>query len=307
MPITSLLRIFVAADGKKKLATNEAILKTFGEVIKPTLERDAATNEEESYVEIYKRLRPGDLATTDNARSLIQPMFSRFDRYDLSPVGRFKVNQRLDIEEKSKQLNLEDLIAIVKEIARLNNEPMAEADDIDHLGNRRVRAVGELVQNRLRVGFARMRKFIQDRMSTLDAGEITLPTQMINPKILIAVVKEFFMLSQLSQFMDQVNFLAELEHKRLLSVLGPGGLTRERAGFEVRDVHRSYYGRICPIQTPEGANIGLVNHLANFSRTNEFGFMETPYYKVENGVVTSEIIWLNAFKEEKIQYRSRRH
>ena len=244
-------------------------------------------------------MRPGDLATADNARSLIQPMFSRFDRYDLSPVGRFKVNQRLDLKENSRQLKLEDLIAIIKEITKLNNDQTAEGDDIDHLGNRRVRAVGELVQNRLRVGFARMRKVIQDRMSTLDAAEITMPTQLTNPKILIAVVKEFFMLSQLSQFMDQVNFLAELEHKRLLSVLGPGGLTRERAGFEVRDVHRSYYGRICPIQTPEGANIGLVNHLANFSRTNEFGFLEAPYYKVEKGVIGSKVIWLNAFDEEK--------
>ena len=299
VPITSLLRIFAAAEDKKKIITNEEILRIFGEAIRPTLEKDAAASEEDSYVEIYKRLRPGDLATADNARSLIQPMFTRFDRYDLSPVGRFKINQRLDLKENSRQLNSKDLIAIIKEILRLNNDPAAEADDIDHLGNRRVRAVGELVQNRLRVGFARMRKVIQDRMSTLDAKEITIPTQLINPKILIAVVKEFFMLSQLSQFMNQENFLAELEHKRLLSVLGPGGLTRERAGFEVRDVHRSYYGRICPIQTPEGANIGLVNYLANYSRANEFGFLETPYYKVEKGVIGSEVVWLDAFEEEK--------
>src|SRR3989344_1873604 len=299
VPITSLLRIFAAAEDKKKIITNEEILRIFGETIRPTLEKDAAASEEDSYVEIYKRLRPGDLATADNARSLIQPMFTRFDRYDLSPVGRFKINQRLDLKENSRQLNSKDLIAIIKEILRLNNDPAAEADDIDHLGNRRVRAVGELVQNRLRVGFARMRKVIQDRMSTLDAKEITIPTQLINPKILIAVVKEFFMLSQLSQFMNQENFLAELEHKRLLSVLGPGGLTRERAGFEVRDVHRSYYGRICPIQTPEGANIGLVNYLANYSRANEFGFLETPYYKVEKGVIGSEVVWLDAFEEEK--------
>ena len=299
VPITSLLRIFAAAEDKKKIITNEEILRIFGEAIRPTLEKDAAASEEDSYVEIYKRLRPGDLATADNARSLIQPMFTRFDRYDLSPVGRFKINQRLDLKENSRQLNSKDLIAIIKEILRLNSDPAAEADDIDHLGNRRVRAVGELVQNRLRVGFARMRKVIQDRMSTLDAKEITIPTQLINPKILIAVVKEFFMLSQLSQFMNQENFLAELEHKRLLSVLGPGGLTRERAGFEVRDVHRSYYGRICPIQTPEGANIGLVNYLANYSRANEFGFLETPYYKVEKGVIGSEVVWLDAFEEEK--------
>src|SRR3989344_4819356 len=299
VPITSLLRIFAAAEDKKKIITNEEILRIFGEAIRPTLEKDAAASEEDSYVEIYKRLRPGDLATADNARSLIQPMFTRFDRYDLSPVGRFKINQRLDLKENSRQLNSKDLIAIIKEILRLNSDPAAEADDIDHLGNRRVRAVGELVQNRLRVGFARMRKVIQDRMSTLDAKEITIPTQLINPKILIAVVKEFFMLSQLSQFMNQENFLAELEHKRLLSVLGPGGLTRERAGFEVRDVHRSYYGRICPIQTPEGANIGLVNHLASFARVNNLGFLETPYVAVKNGKITKDTVWLNGIEEEK--------
>ena len=299
VPITDLLRIFALPDGKRKLATNEEIIKTFGKFIEPTLEKDAAATEDESYVEIYKRMRPGDLATTDNARSLIQPMFSRFDRYDLSPVGRFKINQRLGLKKDSRQLDLEDLIAIIKEIIRLNNDSSAEPDDIDHLGNRRARAVGELVQNRLRIGFARIRRFIQDRMSTSDTREILMPAQLINPKILIAVVKEFFMLSQLSQFMNQINFLAELEHKRLLSVLGPGGLTRERAGFEIRDLHRSYYGRICPIQTPEGANIGLVNHLANLARLNEFGFLETPYFKVKKGVVTSEVIWLDAFKEEK--------
>ncbi|MFA5084200.1 MAG: DNA-directed RNA polymerase subunit beta, partial [Candidatus Paceibacterota bacterium] len=299
VPITCLLRIFASVADKKKPFSNEEMLKIFGKAIEPTLAKDAASNDDSSFVEIYKRLRPGDLATADNARSLIQPMFSRFDRYDLSSVGRFKINQRLNLKKESRQLDLEDLTAIIKEIVKLNNEPMAESDDIDHLGNRRVRAVGELVQNRLRVGFARMRRVIQDRMSTLNAREITMPTQLINPKILIAVVKEFFMLSQLSQFMNQENFLAELEHKRLLSVLGPGGLTRERAGFEVRDVHRSYYGRICPIQTPEGANIGLVNHLANLSRVNEFGFLEAPYYKVKNGTVGSEVVWLDAFEEEK--------
>jgi len=291
VPITDLLRIFGA--------TNEQIIQTFGKFIEPTLEKDAASTETESYVEIYKRLRPGDLATAENARSLIQPMFSRFDRYDLSAVGRFKINQRLGLKKNPGQLDLDDLIAIVKEIIRLNNDSAAEPDDIDHLGNRRVKAVGELVQGRLRIGFARLRRAIQDRMSTLNAQEILMPTQLVNPKIFIAVIKEFFMLSQLSQFMDQVNFLAELEHKRLLTVMGPGGLTRERAGFEVRDVHRSYYGRICPIQTPEGANIGLVNHLANLGRVNEFGFLETPYFKVKKGAVTSEMVWLNAFEEEK--------
>ncbi len=299
VPVTDLLRIF-------GLENNEEIIKTFSDVdtgsikfIEATLKKDAAKDVPSSYIEIYKRLRPGDLATPENAKSLIDAMFQRIDRYSLSNVGRFKFNQRLDIKNKESQLlDLNDLILAVKEIINLNNNPQAEPDDIDHLGNRRIKAVGELLQNRLYVGFARLRRIIQDRMSTSEIENV-LPTQVINPRPLISVVREFFATSQLSQFMDQVNPLAELEHKRRLSAMGPGGLTRERAGFEVRDVHSSYYGRLCPIETPEGQNIGLICHLANYSRLNEYGFLETPYLRVKNGKVTDEIVWLNALEEEK--------
>jgi len=298
-PVTDLLRIF-------GLRNDEEIVKTFSEAdkdslrsIETTLKKDAAKDIPSSYTEIYKRLRPGDLATPENAKSLIDAMFQRIDRYNLSGVGRFKFNQRLEIKGKqSPLLDVQDLISVVKEIIKLNNDPSAEEDDIDHLGNRRIRAVGELFQNRLYVGFARLRRIIQDRMSTLDLESLT-PTQLINARPLVAIIKEFFASSQLSQFMDQVNPLSELEHKRRLSAMGPGGLTRERAGFEVRDVHISYYGRVCPIETPEGQNIGLISHLANYARLNEFGFIETPYIKVKNGKVTQEVIWLNALEEEK--------
>ncbi len=297
-PITDLLRIF-------GLTEKEDILAAFADAdtgsvkhIEVTLKKDSAKNKDESYLEIYKRIRPGDLATVENASSLIDAMFQRLDRYDLSAVGRFQANQRLRLKSESRLLEVADLVAIVQEVIRLNNEQTAEPDDIDHLGNRRVRAVGELLQNKFRLGLARMRRIVQDRMSTFEAQAMT-PVQLINARPLISAVKEFFSSSQLSQFMDQVNPLAELEHKRRLSAMGPGGLTRERAGFEVRDVHRSHYGRICPIETPEGANIGLVNHLANFARINELGFIETPYALVKNGKVTKEIVWFNALAEER--------
>ena len=230
-----------------------------------TLKKDIAKDAAESYVEIYRRLRPGDPASAETAKDLIDAMFERTDRYDLSEVGRYKMNQRLglDRKKKTKLLDNEDLIGIVKEIITLNNDAEAEEDDIDHLGNRRLKAVGELLQGRLRIGLARLRSIIQDRMSTEDKEHL-MPAQLVNFRPIAAVIKEFFASSQLSQFMDQVNPLAELEHKRRISALGPGGLTRERASFEVRDVHRSHYGRICPIQTPEGANIGLINYLASY-------------------------------------------
>ncbi len=298
-PVTQLLRIF-------GFASTEEMQKEFADVdtgeikfIQATLKKDDAESADDAFVSIHHRLRPGDLTTAENAKSLIEGMFFRFDRYDLSPVGRFKMNQRLGITKKEGGLlDKDDVIAILKEIIRLNNSLNAEADDIDHLGNRRVRAVGELIQLRLRVGFARLRRGVQDRMSTLERRSLQ-PVQLVNYKLLTAVVRDFFQASQLSQFMDQVNPLAELEHKRRLSAMGPGGLTRERAGFEVRDVHSSFYGRICPIQTPEGANIGLVSYLSNYARLNELGFIETPYFKVKNGVVTSSVVWLDAIEEEK--------
>src|SRR3989338_4226049 len=299
VPVTDLFRIFGIEENK--------IISSFADIdtgpikfIGATLKKDVAKNVEESYVEIYRRLRPGDPATPATAKSLIDAMFKRSDRYDLSPVRRFKVNQRLGFDKKktTKLLDLEDLIAIVREIISQNNNPKAEPDDIDHLGNRRLKAVGELLQGRLRIGFARLRRIIQDRMSIEDKERL-MPAQLVNFRPISAVVKEFFASSQLSQFMDQVNPLAELEHKRRISALGPGGLTRERASFEVRDVHRSHYGRICPIETPEGSNIGLINYLASYARINNFGFLETPYMRVEKGRLTEKIVWFDALEEEK--------
>jgi len=287
IPITGLLRAF----GMEK---NEEILKAFkdtdkGDVkfIEESLAKDTTKNQAEGYKEIYKRIRPGDLATAENAKQLVNSMFFNFEKYDFGAVGRYRLNQRLNVNrednEENRILLVEDLVLIIKEIIRLNNDPHAIADDIDHLGNRRVRGVGELVQNKLRIGMARMARNIKDRMSTCEI-ETVVPGQLINSRPVAAAIKEFFSSSQLSQFMDQVNPLAELEHKRRLSAMGPGGLTRERAGFEVRDVHHSHYGRICPIETPEGPNIGLVGHMASYARINDFGFLETPYIKLHKEI-----------------------
>ncbi|USN53485.1 MAG: DNA-directed RNA polymerase subunit beta [Candidatus Nomurabacteria bacterium] len=283
VPITSLLRAF-------GLGSDEELLGLFKEVdthatdkyLEATIAKDAARSEAEGLKEVYKRIRPGDLATTDNARELIHKMFFSFDRYDFGRVGRYKLNHRFGFDfpndKEHRVLQKDDVIAIVREIITLNNR-QAEPDDIDHLGNRRVRAIGELVQNKFRVGLARMERIVKDRMSTRDITTLT-PNQLINARPIIGAVKEFFMSSQLSQFMDQHNPLAELEHKRRLSAMGPGGLSRERAGFDVRDVHRTHYGRICPIATPEGPNIGLVGHLASYARINDYGFIETPFRRV---------------------------
>ena len=297
VPATSFLRIF-------GLETDEAIKATFNSEkelkhIEATLKKDSAKNLSDSYMEIYKRLRPGDLAAPDAAKSLIDSMFKRDDRYDLSEVGRFKINQRLGTEDSSSRLiEQKDIIRIVKEMISLNNNPDAKDDDIDHLGNRRVRAVGELLEMRMRLGFSRMRRIVQDRMSTLEKTTLT-PVQLVNVRPLIASVRDFFATSSMSQFMDQVNPLTELEHKRRVSALGPGGLSKERAGFEVRDVHSSHYGRLCPIQTPEGQNIGLINYLSIFARTNKYGFIEAPYMKLDKGKITKDVVWLDAFEEEK--------
>jgi len=299
VPVTDLLRVFGMSE--------EDLGRAFADVdtghikhIQATLKKDIAKDVSESYLEIYRRLRPGDPATAQNAKALVDSIFQRQDRYDVSAVGRFKLNQRLNLNRKkdNRLLDLEDIKNIVREIIRLDNDSEGQADDIDHLGNRRLKAVGELLQGRIRIGIARLRRIIQDRMSTLERDTL-MPAQLINFRPIAAVVKEFFASSQLSQFMDQINPLAELEHKRRLSALGPGGLTRERASFEVRDVHRSHYGRICPIETPEGANIGLINYLASFARVNDFGFLETPYVKVVNGKITGEIHWMDALEEEK--------
>jgi len=283
VPVTALLRAFGYSTDKELLALFKDADKGEVKFIEQTIAKDVSKNQGEGYKEVYKRIRPGDLATEENAKSMIDAMFFDFERYDFGDVGRYRLNQRLELnfpnDEAHRILMREDLIAIIAEIIRLNNDPVAIADDIDHLGNRRVRAVGELVQNKLRVGLARMARNIKDRMSTCEL-ETVVPGQLINSRPVAASIKEFFASSQLSQFMDQVNPLAELEHKRRLSAMGPGGLTRERAGFEVRDVHHSHYGRICPVETPEGPNIGLVGHLATYAKVNEYGFLETPYLKV---------------------------
>ena len=285
--ITSLLRAF----GHN---SDEELIELFKDVdthpetsyIKNTIAKDVTHNEGEALKEVYKRIRPGDLATVDNAKSLIYAMFFNFDRYDFGRVGRYKINQRFSqdvpITKENRVLRVDDLVNVIKEIIRLNIT-QKDADDIDHLGNRRVRAIGELVQNKFRIGLARMERIIKDRMSTLDVSEIN-PNRLINARPVIGAVKEFFMSSQLSQFMDQTNPLAELEHKRRLSAMGPGGLSRERAGFDVRDVHPTHYGRICPIATPEGPNIGLVGHLACYARINDYGFIETPYRKIKRNI-----------------------
>jgi len=307
IPATALLRAFGIKDDKSIKKLFEDVDTGETKFIKETLSQDFTHDQGEALVEIYKHLRPGDMATPDTARELLENMFFNFERYDLSKVGRWKMRQRVPelkkknskgIVKEDRVLKPEDIVAVLREVIRLNNNPEAKPDQIDHLGNRRVRTLGEFLQNRLRIGIMRMERIIKNKMSTLDARTLT-PIQLINPRPFMAVVKEFFSSSQFSQFMDNENPLAELEHKRRLSATGPGGLTRERAGFEVRDVQPSHYGKICPIQTPEGPNIGLVNHLSGFARINSFGFIETPYFKVKNGKVTSEIQYLLAFEEEK--------
>jgi len=302
--VTTLLKAFGIGDNKKIKEIFKKVDIDFKH-IDATLSKDIANSQEDAWVEVYKRIRPGEMVTPESAGELFKNMFFNFERYDLSKVGRWKTWQRIPelesketIEIEDRLLSLEDIIATIKEIIRLNNTPGAQPDPIDHLGNRRVRSLNEFLENRMRVGLMRMERIIKDRMSTLDIYTLT-STQLINPKPVIAVVKEFFNSSQMSQFMDNENPLAELEHKRRLSATGPGGLTRERAGFEVRDVQPSHYGRICPIETPEGPNIGLVGHLAEFAKINSYGFIETPYFKVEKGKVTNHIEYLNAYQEER--------
>lgn len=299
-PVSNLLTVFGAGVG-------DELLSKFGKdeialaALTATLAHDTAKSVDDAYVEVHRRMRDGDLATPENAKSYVNALFTS-DRYDLNKVGRHRLNARFGLPTDKKALgertlSLQDLIRIVAEIARLNQDLEGRPDDIDHLGFRRVRFVGELLQARMRVGMSRMKRNIQDRMSTIES-ETTLPMAFVNPRPFQASVREFFTANQLSQFMEQQNILAELENMRTLSALGPGGLTRERAGFEVRDVHPSHYGRLCPIHTPEGQNIGLILRLAIHARTNEFGVIETPYAKVTKGQVTDEIIYLNALEEE---------
>ena len=264
-----------------------------------TLAADRLTTQEEALLEIYKRLRPGDIPTKDTARLFFDNLFFNTKRYDLSRIGRLKLNTKLglDLPLETRMLTTPDIIEVVRYLLTLR-QGGGEVDDIDHLGNRRVRSVGELLENQLRIGLVRMERAIRERMSIHDL-DVSMPHDLINSKPVTAAVKEFFGSSQLSQFMDQTNPLSEITHKRRLSALGPGGLTRDRAGFEVRDVHPTHYGRICPIETPEGPNIGLIASLSTYARVNRFGFIETPYRKVENGVVTDEIEFLSAIEEDR--------
>ncbi len=312
IPATTLIRAFCLSDKGAEL-TDEDILEIFKKVdvgekryIKETLEKDAIKTRNEAIVEVYKRLRPGDIATPETALELINSTFFNFTRYDLSEVGRWRITQRLPksskgtektIEVEDRVLKPEDVVIAVEEIIRLNNDPEGKPDQIDHLGNRRVKTFTEILEGRLRLGIMRMERHIKDKLSTLEPIGIT-PSQVINPRPFMAAVKEFFTSSQISQLMSNENPLAELEHKRRLTATGPGGLTRERAGFEARDVQPSHYGRICPIETPEGPNVGLVVHLSTFAKVNRYGFIETPYFKVEKGKVSSELHYLNAYEEE---------
>src|SRR6478736_3858020 len=271
-----------------------------GPYIRNTLAADKNSNREEALLDIYRVMRPGEPPTLEQAETLFQGLLFDLDRYDLSPVGRVKMNMRLDFEnvpDSQRTLRREDILAVVKVLHGLK-DGRGEIDDIDHLGNRRVRSVGELMENQYRVGLLRMERAIRERMSSIDIDTV-MPHDLINAKPAAAAVREFFGSSQLSQFMDQTNPLSEVTHKRRLSALGPGGLTRERAGFEVRDVHPTHYGRICPIETPEGPNIGLINSLATFARVNKYGFIETPFRRVREGRVTDEVIYLSAMEEAK--------
>ncbi|OGO50188.1 MAG: DNA-directed RNA polymerase subunit beta [Chloroflexi bacterium RBG_16_63_12] len=291
IPITPLLRAIDSDDkitDDSELGTNERLQALFEDVdthpdhryIQSTLEREPGENKRDALLEFYRRLRPGDPPTVENARGLMTSLFFNPRRYDLGRVGRYKLNKRLDVEipGTTRTLVADDLRAIVREMIRMNNSE-GQSDDIDHLGNRRVRAVGELIQNQFRIGLLRMERVVRERMTITDPDQAT-PSALINIRPVVAAMKEFFGGSQLSQFMDQTNPLAELTHKRRLSALGPGGLSRDRAGFDVRDVHHSHYGRICPIETPEGPNIGLIGSLATYSRINQYGFIETPYRRV---------------------------
>ena len=272
---------------------------TTGPWIRNTMEADKAENRDEGLEAIYKVMRPGEPPTKETAEALFEGLFFDAERYDLSAVGRVKLNMRLglDAEDTVTTLRKEDILAVVKELVDLK-DGKGEVDDIDNLGNRRVRSVGELLENQYRVGLLRMERAVKERMSSVDVSTV-MPNDLINAKPAVAAVREFFGSSQLSQFMDQTNPLSEVTHKRRVSALGPGGLTRERAGFEVRDVHPTHYGRICPIETPEGPNIGLINSLSTFARVNKYGFIETPYRSVKDGKVSGEVNYLSAMEEQK--------
>jgi DNA-directed RNA polymerase subunit beta len=306
---TTLLRVFgLDTDAKIRQTFKDVDIDPDTSYIEKTLQRDPTKNQEEASLEIYSRLRPGDMANAEASLEFLGNMFFNFNRYDLSRVGRWKTNQRLPeisgdkkvktITTKERVLTKEDIIATLREVIRLNNDPEGQADQIDHLGNRRVRTFTELLLNSLKIGMMRLERNVKDSMSTVENEELN-PTQLINQRPIMASVRTFFSSSQLAQFMDQTNPLSELEHKREVISTGPGGLVRKRAGFEVRDVQPSHYGRICPIQTPDGPNVGLIGHIACYGRINDYGFLETPYIKVEDGKITAKVEYLDAYSEER--------
>src|SRR5947207_10335490 len=281
----------------------DSIREHFGwsETLLATLEKDHIATTDEALLDIYRKLRPGEPPTRESAQALLENLFFNPKRYDLAKVGRYKANKKIGSTQPISHgtLTEDDIVRTIEYLIRLHaGEEGYETDDIDHFGNRRLRTVGELIQNQIRVGLSRMERVVRERMTTQDVEAIT-PQTLINIRPVVASIKEFFGTSQLSQFMDQTNPLAGLTHKRRLSALGPGGLSRERAGFQVRDVHTSHYGRMCPIETPEGPNIGLIGSLATFARVNEHGFIETPYRKVTDGKVTDQILYLAADEEEE--------
>ena len=293
-----MLEMLVEA-GHTEITTLDIDHVNTGAFIRNTLAVDKCTNREQALIDIYRVMRPGEPPTADTAEALFQSLFFDSERYDLSAVGRVKMNMRLDLDcpDTMRVLRREDILAVIKTLVGLR-DGKGEIDDIDNLGNRRVRSVGELMENQYRVGLLRMERAIKERMSSVDIDTV-MPHDLINAKPAAAAVREFFGSSQLSQFMDQTNPLSEITHKRRLSALGPGGLTRERAGFEVRDVHPTHYGRICPIETPEGPNIGLINSLATFARVNKYGFIESPYRRVKGGKMTDEVVYLSAMEEAR--------
>ena len=299
LPVTTLLRALGYGKTSQIRELFAAADNGDTKYIEATLKKDSTRGTNEALIEVYRRLRPGDLATVENARSMIERMFFDFKRFDYSRVGRYKINKRLGLDvpntAEHRTFQMSDLVAIISELIRLNNT-QEDADDIDSLSNRRVNLVGELVARQFRVGMLRMQRNAMDRMSMTDLENVT-PSQLINARPVVAAVREFFASSQLSQLMDETNPLAELSHKRRLSSMGPGGLSRERAGFDVRDAHPTHYGRLCSVETPEGANIGLVLNLAAYARVNEYGFIETPYLRVRNGQVSDEIVYLDADSE----------
>jgi DNA-directed RNA polymerase subunit beta len=295
--ITEKLLKGLNEQGYKELPLLDIDHVNVGAYIRNTLNADKNMTREDALFDIYRVMRPGEPPTLESAQNMFQSLFFDSERYDLSAVGRVKMNMRLDLDapDTHRTLRKEDILAVIKTLVDLR-DGKGDIDDIDHLGNRRVRSVGELMENQYRIGLLRMERAIKERMSSVDIDTV-MPQDLINAKPAAAAVREFFGSSQLSQFMDQTNPLSEITHKRRLSALGPGGLTRERAGFEVRDVHPTHYGRICPIETPEGPNIGLINSLATFARVNKYGFVETPYRKVKDGRVTDEVIYLSAMEE----------